>query len=315
MKNLITYILILFCTTAIARTPISYYSFTGIDINTLYPFSKQERKNFKEKGINLIETTSNYDNFKSYYSIDKDGNVTFIKTVSIKKEKEILFSTTEYNYNANGLITSVLSKTPYDIYFDTLAYDKKGGLVYYLTTRSPLTKKKKYRLEGYSIEYKMLLSDDNEKILTDSSKTTKYYINTDNICIKVIRDSTSLYSGNRTDSVYFEHINDSTFNKIFLYKTGKDTIYKLGKVVCFQNDFILSETTYNTLGLNTNSSIKKSFTYYNKKLYREENYTNTDYGRFYTYFNNTGKTNDLLKEKIDVNKYGTFINFYKYKFY
>jgi hypothetical protein len=133
--------------------------------------------------------------------------------------------------------------------------------------------------------------------------------------IKVIRDSTSLYSGHRTDSVYFEHINDSTFNKLFFYKTGKDTIYKLGKVVCFQNDFILSETTYNTLGLNTNSSIKKSFTYYNKKLYREENYTNTDYGRFYTYFNNTGKTNDLLKEKIDVNKYGTFINFYKYKFY
>lgn len=312
------------------------YSFDKILSSEKFnPFSNEQTKLFKEKGVREVISTK--DKRKSTYQINKNGHVKSIEIVDLDldQDKETVFSKSFYLYNENNQVISIRSESESQAYFDTLVYDTLGRTIYYKTVVEPSSSVKKDDPHyNYSDTYILKSSNENYVTLTNKrTKSVEIRLNNNNQIIHQINTSPENFTdhGALIDSIYIHKINDSSLVKKYYYKGQKDSTFKIGKSETFQNNQIQNIKTYGTNSFDTTDIAYEIYTYDNSKLIRVENlpnYNDSNDLKLYTYhqckckgLKNNGflKREGLLQQKISLHDSSgnttIFTERYSYHFY
>lgn len=118
-----------------ARQPSRPYWRPAFDISALLPFGTHEVLLLKEQGIRRVMIVRDGTTFTSH-ALNEAGLAMRTEVGTIKREKRTVHVVTTYRYNATGQLVSKLQQDKYNEFFDTLAYDGAGKIIYYLSRTS-----------------------------------------------------------------------------------------------------------------------------------------------------------------------------------
>lgn len=290
-KTILACLFILPSLIAFSKSPTSPYQFYGPDFDQILPFSKAELQNFKNKKIRKVEIAS--DDLRTVYFFNEKGQLTSNKEFWIKRNKEIVNSTTIYKHNSTGQFIVRHTTGKNKIFYDSLSYDIHGRIAHYYSDNKLLTGKKEGQAIHFGYNLQLLSSDSNNNVLVDSldNQVILYTIDNENRIIKVL-------SADQTDSVSFELKGELEYTKKYWYKSGKVTAFRAGKEITYKNNLIQTETLWDKVWDGTIVVHKINYIYdQQNRLLRTENGNRRT--EFYTYYD-FGLPMEKITDNFDV---------------
>lgn len=313
MKCIILLLSLFFSSILYSRMPRNDYIFNAPNISELYPFSKKERIQFKQKKIKevIVEGTTK-ETMRTIHKLDSNANVIKSTITSVKKGKTEQWAVINYKYNNYGQLLVKKINGKYETVIDSIEYDSLGCIVYY--SNNSISKGHRLSLKSHFFDYKFEKYQNNFTVLSSDSGSIRYLFNKKNECIMIKTDS-SKYRSQRIDSINIDSTSSEYYTKTYFLKFKKDSSYRIARLETYKDGLIQTYENFDTF-LNL-SSTKKEYIYgNNQELLRVEpknkNYTQV----FFTYYRNHFLFNDLKSQKIKVFPDGTtFITNYTYKTY
>lgn len=302
MKTILILLSLTTSLSSIAKMPSSPYGMHAPNFHQLLPFTLEDLSHFKKIKIAEMEVYKD-DQSKTIYYFDSTGVI--INEKSFRNNTQI--SETNYKLNNLGLPISISLCENDGKYCltDTISYDDLGKIIYYHSFEKITRKKNKIEVSS-SWELSLNSSNDNFKILVDTSYSeSKFYLNSKNEIILAKHE-------NREDSIQIKKHNNKTI-KTYWFKNQNDTVFKLGQIINLTENQIDTVTTFDEYSNGKRITSKIIYQYINNRL--ERTYRESDYREktFHTYYNN-GLLKDLPKEVVYLSKRRCEALRFKYKF-
>ncbi len=221
------------------RSPAArFYSFYAPCFEKLIPFNPSELEIIKNQKIKSVIHKFGAD-YTSVYKFNEAGQVYFQKNYffSPKKKKFILSDSIEYKYDNNGRIV-VRNEKGHVNNYDSLCYNSKGKVIYYLSNYSYKSRKKTIR----HVDYELVVETITDLFTTlvnkaDTFDNTKYIYDQNNQIQKV-------YNKYNTDSIGLVKTSEADYCVKYYYKNNPDSMYKVGQEFLFKNKRLIKYLLY-----------------------------------------------------------------------
>jgi hypothetical protein len=239
------FFLIIFCTlifiSATGRPPSNPYSFYAPDLSRLLPFSEEDLKLFRKEKVKRIDTEA--EGYYGNFYFNEQGQLIKERTYVMNKKKRLYTDSTTYRYDEQGRLMSIFSKGETDSY-DSLAYDNKGRVIYYLSYQIYTEKKGD---AAKDIFYELKLENKQGDLynlvnIADTVGKTVYVTNKENEVIKCVNQ---IFKGNpatRVDSVARVGLSGKEYTLKYFWKEDKP--YQLGQEIHYHNGKVKSQRQY-----------------------------------------------------------------------